>query len=65
MTSPDLITTRTAAVILRTSHRTAVRLVERGILIPAVTAPTSRFGSFLFDRADVEALAAKRSEATK
>lgn len=58
MTTPDLIGTAEAARILKKSHRTIHRLVVDGKLVPAITAPGGQNGVFLFERADVEALAA-------
>lgn len=53
----DLIGTAQAARILGRSPRTVHRMVEAGDLIPAVTAPGGHHGTFLFHRADIEALA--------
>lgn len=53
----DLIGTAEAARILDRSHRTIHRLVQTGDLTPALVAPGGRAGVFLFNRADVEALA--------
>lgn len=53
-----LITTADAAQVLGKSTRTIYRMVNAGILTPAIIAPGGRVGSYLFDRADVEALTA-------
>jgi excisionase family DNA binding protein len=49
----DLITSAEAAEILGKSQRTVQRLVVSGDLEPALTLPSG----YLFDRADVDALA--------
>lgn len=54
----NLIGTAEAARILSKSHRTIHRLVESGQLVPALTAPGGFKGAFLFNRADVERIAA-------
>lgn len=51
-----LVTTVEAAAITGKSWRTVIRLVERGQLTPAQKLPGLR-GAFLFNRADVDALA--------
>lgn len=56
------IGTTEAAQILGKSPRTVHRLVETGVLVPVFVAPGGYAGAFLFARADVEALAAERSE---
>lgn len=57
MTSPtDLIGSAEAARILGKSPRTVHRLVKAGALTPAVHAPGGFAGTYLFIRADVEAL---------
>jgi hypothetical protein len=55
-TTPDLIGTIEAAAILGKSARTVHRLVFHGKLVPAFTAPGGFAGTYLFNRADVEAL---------
>ena len=62
MTYTELIGTAAAARILHCSHRTVHRLVEDGTLTPAHVASGGPAGIFLFDRADVEAVAKARSE---
>ena len=52
----DLIGTAEAARILGRSHRTVHRMVRDGGLTPAITAPGGHHGTYLFHRADVEAL---------
>lgn len=59
-----LVTTVQAAEITGKSWRTIIRLVERGQLTPAQKLPGLR-GAFLFDRADVEALAAAEASQGK
>ena len=58
----EQITTREASVILDKSVRATIRLVETGKLTPIRKLPGIR-GAFIFDRADVERLAAERSVA--
>lgn len=55
-TAPDLIGTIDAARILSKSPRSVHRLVRDGKLTPAITAPGGFAGTYLFNRADVEAL---------
>jgi excisionase family DNA binding protein len=55
--TPDLIGTAEAARILNKSHRTVHRMVKAGRLVPAMKAPGGFAGAFLFDRAEVDALA--------
>ena len=62
-TPPDLIGTTEAARILGKSPRTVHRLVAAGRLTPAITAPGGFAGAYLFDRRDVEALAADKATA--
>ena len=63
MTNDDLIGTAEAARIISKSPRTIHRLVLSGGLSPALVAPGGHSGSYLFHRADIEALAAKASAA--
>lgn len=56
-TAPDYIGTVEAAKVLRKSPRTVYRMVKDGKLTPAMTVPGGYVGIFLFDRAEVEALA--------
>ena len=58
MTNTDLIGSTEAARLLGKSPRTIHRMVAAGTLSPAVIAPGGRAGSYLFDRADLEALTA-------
>lgn len=53
----DLIGSVEAGRILGRSPRTVHRLVESGDLTPAMKAPGGFAGIYLFNRADVEALA--------
>ena len=53
----DLIGTAEASRILGRSPRTVHRMVRDGGLTPAMTAPGGHHGTYLFRRADVEALA--------
>lgn len=55
--TPDLIGTTEAAQILNRSPRTVHRMVAAGKLAPAMTAPGGYAGVWLFNRADIEALA--------
>lgn len=57
MSHTDLIGSAEAARLLRKSQRTVHRLVASGALKPAMTAPGGFAGVYLFNRADVEALA--------
>ena len=60
MTS-DLVNTGEALTILGMSSPNSVtRLVKAGRLVPATKLPGLR-GAYLFERADVEALAAERA----
>lgn len=56
----DPLTTKQAAEVLRTDRKGVRRLIERGALVPVQKLP-GLTGAYLFDRADVEALAAERS----
>lgn len=58
MQTSDLIGTQEAAAILGVSHRTVKRLAQKGKLAHAVKMP-GETGAYLFNRADVEALAAE------
>ena len=62
MSTPDLISTRTAAVLLKTSTRTVARMVQRGTLTPAATMSGGPNGVHVFDRSAVEALAQERAK---
>lgn len=53
----NLIGSADAAKILGKSQRTVLRLVEKGELTPAMTVPGGYVGVYLFNRADIEALA--------
>lgn len=66
MPSPDLLTTRQVADRLGVVPSTVSRMVQRGILKPArkVDGPT-KVAWFEFRRADVERLAAARSQSTR
>lgn len=57
MAHPDLIGTAVTAQILNRSIRTVHRMVADGRLKPAMTGPGGPHGSWLFDRAEIEALA--------
>lgn len=57
-TTPQLIGTAEVAQILGKSPRTVHRMVKAGLLTPVMTAPGGFAGTYLFDRADIEALAA-------
>jgi len=59
MAQTELIGTAEAARLLFCSHRTVHRMVKAGELTPAHVAPGGPAGIFLFNRSDVEALAAK------
>lgn len=52
-----LIGSAEAARILGKSPRTIHRLVEAGTLVPVLTAPGGAHGVYMFERADIEALA--------
>ena len=58
----ELLTTREVARLLGIARQTVVRRVEAGRLTPAYRAPNEN-GMFLFNRAEIEALAAKEREA--
>ena len=61
MQTADLVNTAQALPILgKKSPSTITRLVQAGKLTPAVKLPGRR-GAYLFNRADVEALAAERA----
>ena len=57
MRHQELIGSVEAASILGKSPRTVHRMVKAGTLRPAVVAPGGFAGTYLFDRAEVEALA--------
>lgn len=59
----DLIGTAEAATVLKRSIRTVHRMVKAGELTPAMIAPGGYVGTWLFNRADVEALAEQRASA--
>ena len=59
MQSQHLIGTAEAAQLLGVDRSTLTRRVATGMLEPALTIPGYR-GDFLFDRADIEALAAEK-----
>lgn len=62
-TDPDeLLTAPQAGVLLKCSYRTAIRLMEQGLLPRAHKLPGPN-GAYLFKRSDVEKLAAQRTEA--
>lgn len=59
-TSPEPeITVAESAAILRVDRKTILRLIAAGRLSPTRKLPT-RTGAYLFDRADVERIAAER-----
>jgi excisionase family DNA binding protein len=60
---PTLIGTTETAKLLGKSPRTVHRLVQAGRLRPAMVAPGGYVGTFLFDRADVEALVSEQGAA--
>ena len=57
MTHLNLIGSAEASRLLSKSPRTIHRMVDAGTLVPVLTAPGGSAGVFLFNRADVEALA--------
>lgn len=57
MQQEELIGTTETARILNKSNRTIHRWVKDGRLEPAVVAPGGFAGTWLFDRAEIEALA--------
>ena len=57
-TTEHLIGTAEAAQVLGKSTRTIYRMVNAGTLPPAMIAPGGNVGTYLFDRADIEAFAA-------
>lgn len=64
MTDPgELLTSTQAAAILGVSARTIQRRVKAGLLVPAARVPAGHHGTYLFRRADIEALAAERAPA--
>jgi excisionase family DNA binding protein len=56
----DLIGTAEVARVLGKSTRTVHRMVADGRLTPTMIAPGGYVGTWLFDRAEIEALAAER-----
>lgn len=58
-----LVSTREVAKALGVNPRQVSRLVESGYLAPKMVAPGGPHGAFMFDPADVEALAEKRAKA--
>lgn len=62
VTEPDssLVTSAEASVLLGKSVSTISRLVKRGTIQPTAKLPGLR-GAFLFNRADVEALAKEKA----
>lgn len=61
-TTPDLIPTSEVAEIMGKSVRTVHRLIQSGDLKPALKI-AGQSGAYLFNRSDVEALAAAPTEA--
>lgn len=59
----SLVGTAEAAQILAKSSRTVHRLVDAGKLTPVLVAPGGFKGAYLFDRADIEALANELAKA--
>jgi hypothetical protein len=59
----ELIGSSEAAQLLGKSSRTVHRLVESGVLVPAMTAPGGAAGVFLFRRTDVERLMPEEGDA--
>ena len=57
MANDELIGSTEAARLLGKSPRTVHRMVDAGLLIPVMTAPGGRAGVYLFNRADIKALA--------
>lgn len=57
---PNLIPTTEVARILKLNRATVARLVDRGLLVPAVKGP-GRTGAYLFNLDDVRAFAEKRA----
>jgi excisionase family DNA binding protein len=57
-TPQTLIGTAEVARLLHRSPRTIHRMVKAGELTPVMTAPGGFAGAYLFDRAEIEALAA-------
>jgi hypothetical protein len=60
MSNLGLIGSADAASILQCSRREVTRLVERGVLTPAMKLPGTR-GAYLFDPVEVERVAAERT----
>jgi excisionase family DNA binding protein len=62
MRNTDVLTTHEAAQLLQKTQRTVQRMAQSGDLNPIFKAPGST-GAYLFDRADIEALAPQESNA--
>lgn len=58
---PDFITTPVAAQMLGCSAKTVHRMVDAGTLKLVMRLSTGPNGAYLFNRADVKALAKKRA----
>ena len=58
MNTEHLIGTAEAAQVLGKSTRTIYRMVNAGTLTPAMIAPGGNVGTYLFNRADIEAFTA-------
>ena len=56
----EVLGTQQVAHLLRTDRKGVRRLVDRGALTPTAKLP-GKTGAFVFDRADVEALAVERA----
>lgn len=68
MIQNQYLTTKEVAARLEIHPRTVARLVKRNEIEPAARLDISHYGSFMFDPAEVErvaALRAKKSEAAK
>lgn len=63
MSNPTQLTTSQAAKVLGVSRTTVPNLVRRGVLVPVARIDVAHHGAFLFDRDEVERLAAARKEA--
>lgn len=53
----DLVGSEEASLIIGRSRRTLHKMVEDGVIAPALVAPGGPVGTFLFRRADVERVA--------
>lgn len=62
MTHEDLIGSPEAGSILGKSPRTIHRMVQAGVLTPALTAPGGPHGAYLFSRAEIERVKAEAAE---